>query len=144
MSNANERQVGGDHYRKHGKLQHWDMVAHFGLDYYQGCITKYVMRWRDKGGVEDLKKARHYLDKYIELAESPEGVPEDPAEQVAASVEPLKSEQPKAPVPEGGLDIEKYRAALEAHQRRLRERVAAVKLKEQQAEDQTGDGGDGQ
>lgn len=64
---ANERQVGGDHYRKHGHLQHWDVVAHFGLDYFQAAITKYVMRWKDKGGLQDLEKARHYLDKYIEL-----------------------------------------------------------------------------
>jgi hypothetical protein len=48
-------------------LQHWDIVSMFKLDYFQGCITKYVFRWRDKGGVEDLHKARHYLDKYIEL-----------------------------------------------------------------------------
>jgi hypothetical protein len=29
--------------------------------------VKYVSRWRDKGGINDLKKARHYLDKLIEL-----------------------------------------------------------------------------
>lgn len=66
---ANSRQVGGDHYKKHGALQHWDIVAMFGLDYFQGNITKYVIRYRDKGGVEDLRKARHYLDKYIEVLE---------------------------------------------------------------------------
>jgi len=65
---ANEQQVGGDHYKKHGDRQHWDVVHHFNLDYFQGQITKYVMRWRDKGGVNDLRKARHFLDKYIELA----------------------------------------------------------------------------
>jgi len=68
---ANQRQVGGTHYQRGpNKKQHWDMVAEFGLDYFQGQITKYLFRWEDKGGVEDLKKARHYLDKYIELAES--------------------------------------------------------------------------
>jgi hypothetical protein len=66
---ANAHQVGGEHYSAHGRpdLQHWDVVAIFGLDYFQGCITKYVFRWRDKNGLEDLIKARHYLDKYIEL-----------------------------------------------------------------------------
>jgi len=39
------------------------------LDYFQGQITKYVMRHRDKGGIEDLKKAQHFLAKYIELLE---------------------------------------------------------------------------
>lgn len=63
---ANERQVGGDHYKTEG-LQHWDIVHMFGLDYFQGQITKYLFRWRKKNGLEDLEKARHYLDKYIEL-----------------------------------------------------------------------------
>ena len=63
---ANSRQVGGAHYGKVGR-QHWDVVADFGLDYFQGQITKYVMRWRDKNGIEDLRKAQHFLEKYIEL-----------------------------------------------------------------------------
>jgi hypothetical protein len=67
-TSANSKQIGGDHYKKM-PMEHWDLVALAGLDYYQGNITKYVMRWRDKGGIEDLKKARHYLDKYIELEE---------------------------------------------------------------------------
>lgn len=65
---ANERQVGGNHYNKHGDLQHWDLVNIFKWDYFQGQITKYVMRWKDKNGVQDLEKARHFLDKYIEIA----------------------------------------------------------------------------
>lgn len=64
---ANKRQVAGSHYAKHGELQHWDVVDHFNLDYFQGQITKYVMRWKDKNGIEDLKKAQHFLEKYIEL-----------------------------------------------------------------------------
>ena len=65
---ANDRQIGGVHYRNQSSgLQHWDMVAMFNLDYFQGNISKYVFRWRDKGGIQDLEKARHYLDKYIEL-----------------------------------------------------------------------------
>ena len=68
MSNANDRQVGGNHYKgsKTGR-EHWDVVDEFDLDYFQGQITKYVMRWKRKGGVADLEKARHFLDKYIEL-----------------------------------------------------------------------------
>ena len=64
---ANSRQVGGNHYATGGP-QHWDMVAQFNLDYFQGQITKYLFRWRKKNGVQDLEKARHFLDKYIELA----------------------------------------------------------------------------
>ena len=64
---ANERQVGGGHYKIGGE-EHWDRVARLQLDYFQGQITKYVERWRDKNGVEDLEKAQHFLEKYIELA----------------------------------------------------------------------------
>ena len=36
------------------------------LDYFQGNVVKYVSRYKDKNGLEDLKKARHYIDKIIE------------------------------------------------------------------------------
>jgi hypothetical protein len=60
-------QVGGTHYSKH-KIQPWDYVAANDLGYFEGSIVKYITRWRDKGGVEDLKKARHFLDKLIEVS----------------------------------------------------------------------------
>jgi hypothetical protein len=76
MHKANEHQVGGHHYSNmaNGTMQHWDMVHEFGLDYFQGQITKYVLRWKHKhrsplNRLEDLKKARHFLDKYIEIEE---------------------------------------------------------------------------
>lgn len=93
MSTANERQIGGDHYRKHGKLQHWDVVAHFGLDYFQAQILRYVMRWKDKGGVEDLEKARHYLDKYIETV----GVGIDLDPYTVRAVNRLRGDDPHDP-----------------------------------------------
>lgn len=61
--NANDRQVGGDHY-KTGGAQHWDM---FGPEYLIGCATKYVARWRKKNGVQDLEKALHYSEKLLEI-----------------------------------------------------------------------------
>jgi hypothetical protein len=65
---ANDRQVGGSHYKGDGeRVEHWDIVAQWNLDYFQGQITKYVMRWRSKGGIQDLEKAQHFLEKYIEL-----------------------------------------------------------------------------
>jgi hypothetical protein len=65
---ANERQVGGDHYRKHGGEQHWDRQWRLhGPGYFIGCITKYVERYREKNGLEDLRKAQHFLEKLIEL-----------------------------------------------------------------------------
>jgi len=64
--NANNTQVAGDHYKKQ-PIQPWDYIAANKLGYFEGNIVKYVSRWRDKGGVEDLRKARHYLDKLIEI-----------------------------------------------------------------------------
>lgn len=60
-------QVGGTHYSKL-PIQPWDYVARNGLGYFEGSIVKYVSRWKDKGGLEDLYKARHFLDKLIEVA----------------------------------------------------------------------------
>lgn len=62
---ANEKQMGGSHYLK--AIQPWDYIAANGLDFFEGNVVKYVTRWRQKGGVEDLRKAQHYLDKLIEL-----------------------------------------------------------------------------
>lgn len=68
MSNANDRQIGGTHYKqKDGGEEHWDRAARIGLDYFQARITAYVERCWDKHGVQDLEKARHFLDKYIEI-----------------------------------------------------------------------------
>lgn len=67
MSEKLERdiQVGGDHYQHH-TLQPWDIIETFELDYWEGNIVKYILRWRRKGGVTDLRKARHYIDYLIE------------------------------------------------------------------------------
>lgn len=63
---ANETQVGGAHYQT--PIQPWDFILANGLGFLEGNIVKYVTRWKQKGGVEDLRKARHYLDKLIETA----------------------------------------------------------------------------
>lgn len=65
---ANEGQVGGGHYKKL-KIQHWDYVEANGIPYLEACAIKYLTRWRDKGGVQDLHKAIHYIEKRIELEE---------------------------------------------------------------------------
>lgn len=90
MSKANDRQVGGDHYRQRPGEQHWDRVDRLGLDYFQAQITKYVERCWLKNGIQDLKKARHFLDKYIELKEA-----EDKAEVVdLAATNAGKNDEP--------------------------------------------------
>jgi hypothetical protein len=69
---ARRSQVGGDHYRKH-KIQPWDIWEDHSLGAFEGSIIKYVLRYKDKNGVEDLKKARHTLDRLIEIEEGRDG-----------------------------------------------------------------------
>lgn len=66
---ANEKQEGGTHY-KSLKIQPWDYIAANKLGYFEGCVIKYVTRHEAKAGLEDLKKARHFLDKLIEMKEN--------------------------------------------------------------------------
>lgn len=66
---AGDSQVGGEHYRQTG-VQPWDVIDAWGLDFYAGNALKYLYRAGRKGPkVEDLKKARHYIDKLIEREE---------------------------------------------------------------------------
>lgn len=63
---ANSKQVGGRHYKTKG-IQPWDYIIVNNIPYLEGNIIKYVSRWRDKGGLSDLEKAKHYLEKLIEI-----------------------------------------------------------------------------
>lgn len=58
-------QVGGSHYTKQ-PIQPFEYSMRNGLDPMQHTIIKYVTRFRDKGGREDLEKARHTIDLLIE------------------------------------------------------------------------------
>lgn len=62
---TNDRQVGGTHYES--EYQHWDFIEQCGIGYLEGVATKYVVRWRGRGGTLDLRKAIHYVEKLIEL-----------------------------------------------------------------------------
>lgn len=63
---ANETQIGGDHYRTDSGVQVWDFIDQNNIPYLEGNFIKYVFRHRKKGGVKDLEKARHYLQKIME------------------------------------------------------------------------------
>lgn len=69
LSAALDTQEGGDHYRKL-KIQPVEYILANGLGFVEGCVVKYVSRWREKGGAEDLRKARHFLQLLIEHEES--------------------------------------------------------------------------
>jgi len=66
--NANETQIGGAHYKT--EFEHWDFVSLNGNRYLEGAASKYLTRWRGKNGVQDLKKAVHFIDKLIEEAKA--------------------------------------------------------------------------
>ena len=51
------------HYTK--GIEMWEYAHSQGLDFFEGNIIKYVTRWRHKNGMEDLLKAKQYLDKLI-------------------------------------------------------------------------------
>lgn len=64
MANPLEAQEGGSHY-KNWEIQPVEFAMANRLDLCQANIIKYVCRFRDKGGKEDLLKARHYVDLLI-------------------------------------------------------------------------------
>lgn len=63
---ALDTQIGGDHY-KDMPIQPMEFSMANGLDACQHTIVKYVTRFRDKGGVQDLEKAKHVIDMLIEF-----------------------------------------------------------------------------
>lgn len=70
---ASEYQVGGDHYRAK-KVQPWTAMeawmsrAEFE-GFLRGNVIKYIARYRDKDGLKDVYKAKHYLERLVELLE---------------------------------------------------------------------------
>jgi len=79
-----KKQIGGEHYKKYA-IQPTEYAEKNNLSFAEGCIVKYVTRWRDKGGVEDLKKIIHYAEILIDIEKNKTpttklacGVPEDP------------------------------------------------------------------
>ena len=62
---AFKKQIGGTHYLKY-KIQPSKFVTENRLLYPEGSVIKYVIRHQDKGGKEDLDKAKHMIDMIIE------------------------------------------------------------------------------
>lgn len=57
-------QVGGDHYKKRA-IQPIEYIMANNLGFCEGNVVKYVTRWKDKNGIEDLEKAKQYLQFLI-------------------------------------------------------------------------------
>ena len=68
---SKDKQVGGSHY-KDMSIQPWEAMEAWMTEeqfkgFLLGNVIKYVARFQDKGGKLDLQKAKHYLDKLIEI-----------------------------------------------------------------------------
>jgi hypothetical protein len=64
-----KKQVGGNHYLKY-KIQPVDFIIKNNIGFVEGNIIKYILRFKEKGGVQDLLKAKHYIDLLIESSKS--------------------------------------------------------------------------
>ena len=52
MTRALEKQIGGDHYSKYA-IQPIEFITKNNIPFIEGCIIKYLIRWKDKGGIQD-------------------------------------------------------------------------------------------
>ena len=68
---ALDKQIGGNHYKKL-KIQPMEYSMANGLDACQHTAIKYITRFRDKGGIADLEKAKHCIDMLIEFEQRKE------------------------------------------------------------------------
>lgn len=59
----NIKQVGGSHYGT--KFGHWDYCKLTHTPYLEGAATKYLFRWRNKSGLQDLEKGYTFLQKLM-------------------------------------------------------------------------------
>lgn len=61
-----DRQEGGSHYKKYG-IQPIEFIHKNNIPFIEANVIKYVIRHKEKNGLEDLKKAKHYIDMLIQL-----------------------------------------------------------------------------
>ena len=59
-----DKQIGGSHYKKF-KIQPYEFISKNGLTFFQGNVVKYVCRYIEKNGVQDLEKIIHYCELEI-------------------------------------------------------------------------------
>ena len=62
---ALKEQVAGTHYKSMA-IQPFEYIHANGIGFAEGSVIKYVSRWQSKGGIDDLRKARHFIDLLIE------------------------------------------------------------------------------
>ena len=65
-NNPLKSQVGGEHYKKYA-IQPIEFIEKNYLSFSQGNVIKYICRYKDKNGLQDLLKAKHFIDLIIQL-----------------------------------------------------------------------------
>ena len=68
-----DKQEGGSHY-KHYAIQPVEYIYKNNLGYCEGNVVKYITRYKEKNGKEDLLKARHYIDMLLQMRYEDDGV----------------------------------------------------------------------
>jgi hypothetical protein len=63
------KQVGGSHY-KDKAIQPIEYIHANKMGFCEGNVVKYITRWREKNGLADLEKAKHYIEMLIDLEKS--------------------------------------------------------------------------
>lgn len=66
QQSALQVQEGGSHY-KDMKIQPIQFIHANKIPFLEANVIKYISRWKQKNGIEDLKKAKHYIEMLIEL-----------------------------------------------------------------------------
>ena len=61
---SQDKQIGGSHYKKF-KIQPYEFISHNDLSFFQGNVIKYVCRYMNKNGIQDLEKVIHYCELEI-------------------------------------------------------------------------------
>jgi hypothetical protein len=64
-----KKQVGGSHYKNY-KIQPVEFIIKNNIGFVEGNIIKYILRFKEKGGVQDLLKAKHYIELLIDTTKS--------------------------------------------------------------------------
>ena len=64
-----KKQVGGSHYKKY-KIQPVEFIIKNNIGFVEGNIIKYILRFKEKGGVQDLLKAKHYIELLMDTTKS--------------------------------------------------------------------------
>ena len=103
MSKTTSKQVGGTHYQK--DIQPWEVIDACNLNYYAGNIVKYVMRYQDKNGKQDLEKAKHYIEHLIDNYER---LHKNESKLEGSEVVPVKTIAPSINVARGYSDPNFY------------------------------------